>query len=355
MLINPACLTIDANASCQLRCPTCLTTSREGLPVVGKGYLKLSNLKNLLEANPQITEVYFNNRGEMFLNPEFLSIMEYLFQKNISMTNHSGVNLNTVSEGVLEGLVKYRFRHLLCSIDGATKETYRLYRVGGDFERVIENIRIINRCKQQYGSECPRLTWQFVVFGHNEHEIPLARQMARELNMAFVPKLSWDAEISPIRNREFVLAETGWSATTREEFKSATGKSYLHKNCHDLWLTPRINWDGMVLGCCWNTSAALGGNAFSDGYVASINSERINYARRMLMGQAAPRQDIACSECPMYLTMRDSGSYISLREVFPPQPFVNRVYEALKQFPVLCRSARFLYRLSGLKRFLDRG
>jgi len=355
MLINPARLTIDANTSCQLRCPTCYTTSSKGCPpVVGNGYLKLGNLKNLLEANARIIEVYFNNRGELFLNPELLSIMEYLFQKNISMTNHSGVNLNTVSERVLEGLVNYQFRHLLCSIDGASQETYRIYRVGGDFDRVIENICIINRYKQRCGSEYPHLTWQFVVFGHNEHEIPLARQMARDLNMAFVTKMSWNPDISPIRNPEFVLAETGWPAATREEFKRSTGTSYLRNNCHDLWVTPRINWDGTVLGCCWNITAALGGNAFCDGYVPSINNERINYARQMLMGQAAPRDDIPCSQCAMYLTMRDSGNYLTLREIFPPKPFVNRVYDTISDYPLLCRTARFLYRISGLKRLLVR-
>ena len=355
MIINPTRLTIDANASCQLRCPTCLTTSSKGCPpVVGNGYLTLSNLKNLLEANSQIIEVYFNNRGEMFLNPELLSIMEYLFQKNIPMTNHSGVNLNTVSERVLEGLVKYQFRHLLCSIDGATQETYRLYRVGGDFERVIENIRIINGCKKRFESEYPQLTWQFVVFGHNEHEIPLARQLARDLNMGFVAKMSWDSSISPIRNPEFVLAETGWPATTRVEFKRVTETSYLRNNCHDLWLTPRINWDGAVLGCCWNIMAALGGNAFRDGYVPSINNERINYARQMLMGQASPREDIPCSQCTMYLNMRDSDSYLTLHEIFPPKPFVNRVYDTISKYPRLCRTVRFLYRISGLKRLLGR-
>jgi hypothetical protein len=101
--------------------------------------------------------------------------------------------------------------------------------------------------------------------------------------------------------------------------------------------------------------AAIGGNAFRDGYVPSINSERINYARQMLMGKAQPREDIACSQCAMYLNMRDSESYLTLREIFPPKPFVNRVYDTISDYPLLCRTARFLYRSSGLKRFLGRG
>ena len=84
------------------------------------------------------------------------------------------MNINNVQKDVLEGLVKYRLRSMTCSIDGASNETYKTYRVKGNFETVIENIRKINFFKQKYQSEYPRLTWQFIVFGHNEHEIPLA-------------------------------------------------------------------------------------------------------------------------------------------------------------------------------------
>jgi MoaA/NifB/PqqE/SkfB family radical SAM enzyme len=77
-----------------------------------------------------------------------------------------------------------------CSIDGASNETYQLYRVKGNFDTVIENVRKINRFKQQQHSDYPQLTWQFVVFGHNEHEIPVARRLASDLGMKFSPKLS---------------------------------------------------------------------------------------------------------------------------------------------------------------------
>lgn len=36
---------------------------------------------------------------------------------------------------------------------------------------MIGNVRKINAFKHQYNSQQPRLNWQFVIFGHNEHEI----------------------------------------------------------------------------------------------------------------------------------------------------------------------------------------
>lgn len=324
-LIRPHELHIEANASCQLRCPTCPTTSQGYPPVVGSGYLHFRDLKNLLDENSHLKKVQFENRGEMFLNPELLQIIEYGFRKGIAISADSGVNLNFVREGVLEGLVKYRFRSLLCSIDGATPETYRMYRVGGNFERVIKHIQEINHYKKLYKSKYPKLSWQFVVFGHNEHEIPLARKMANSLNMSFVTKMSWDSEYSPIRNREFVMKETGWPAVTREEFEKIKKQDYMRGVCSSLWISPRINWDGKVLGCCWNSWAEFGGNAFQDGYISAINNDKIRYARNMLRGKAETMKGLPCTMgCALYEKMRSSGRYLSEKEIFNRPSLVYR-------------------------------
>lgn len=54
------------------------------------------------------------------------------------------MNLNTVADDVLEGLVRYRLRTITCSIDGASRETYAIYRRHGDYDTVLGNIRKIN-------------------------------------------------------------------------------------------------------------------------------------------------------------------------------------------------------------------
>ena len=78
----------------------------------------------------------------------------------------------------------------------------------------------------QHQSEFPELTWQFVVFGHNEHEIPVAREMANKLGMAFCTKITWDAKFSSIRDKVFVRVQSG-EAATRQEYELIHGKKYL--------------------------------------------------------------------------------------------------------------------------------
>jgi len=333
-IINPTELSIEGNASCQLRCPTCPTTSGGYPPVIGNGYLKFNDFKKLLDENPQLSRVNLECRGELFLNPEIVPIIEYAYKLKLHLYCNSGVNLNDVSKEALEGLVKFRFRHLLCSIDAATPEIYKIYRVGGDFNKVIQNIRIINHYKKKYHSHFPELTWQFVVFGHNEHELPAAKQFARELNMKFVPKMSWDSEYSRIRNKEFVMEQTGWPVTTREEYEKIKNFNYMRSVCYALWTSPRVNWDGKILGCCWNSWAEFGGNAFKDGYVSSINSEKIKYAREMLLGTAKFRDDLPCSTCKLYLKNRENNNYLTSKEIFLHRTFWFRAARFVSQvFP----------------------
>jgi MoaA/NifB/PqqE/SkfB family radical SAM enzyme len=197
-----------------------------------------------------------------------------------------------------------------CSIDGASPETYRIYRVRGDFDAVIGNIERINVHKHAQGSDLPHLVWQFVVFGHNEHEIPIAREMADRLGMEFRTKLTWDSKLSPIRDKEFVRAQIGMPAT-REAFEELHGEKYASGICHELWDDPQINWDGKVLGCCRNFWGDFGGNAFSEGLIESLNSEKMAYAREMLSGRKPPRDDIPCTTCENYHAMRARSRFIS--------------------------------------------
>jgi MoaA/NifB/PqqE/SkfB family radical SAM enzyme len=308
--VKPRWIRIEASSFCQLRCPSCPTASGHIQPVVGSGFLTLDNFRKLLESAPDLERVELSNYGEALLNPQLLQILQYAHSRNFVISLENGVNLNNVREEVLEGLVRYSVSVLTCSIDGATPESYRRYRVGGDFQTVISNIEKINRYKLHHGSEHPHLQWQFVVFGHNEKEIPAAREMARELGMDFRPKLTWDSRFSPIEDAEFVRSQTGWQSLTRHEYEREHGEKFASSICHQLWENPQINWDGKILGCCRNFWGDFGGNAFIDGLAAGVNSQRMVYARAMLTGKKPSRSDIPCATCEIYLTRLQSGNLV---------------------------------------------
>jgi len=290
---------IDASNICQLQCPFCWRAQGKNT-TFKRCYLKFDDFKKFIDNNPTFKNIELSDNGEIFLNPELKDIIQYAYEKKINLTAKNGVNLNTVSEEMLECLVKYKFRVMLVSIDGATNDTYQIYRRGGNFDNVIENIKKINYFKHKYNTEFPRLIWQFIIFGHNENELPLAREKAKKLNMLFLPKINYfDQSYSPVKDSEFIRKENKY--ISREEYENKTKSLYIFP-CIQLWFAPQISPDGELLGC--NSRLTTFGNVFKSGLKKHLRSEKFIYAKKMLLGKKGPREDILCFHCKIYQKMQ---------------------------------------------------
>ena len=302
--IRPRKIRLEASTVCQLKCPSCPTAGGETGRRLGVGFLRFPDFKRLVDRNPWISAVELSNWGEIFLNKQLPGILEYAYRKGVALHVENGANLNHLDDAVADAVVRFRMREITCSIDGASRETYSVYRVGGDFQKVIHNIKSINRLKARYHSPFPKLHWQFVAFGHNEHEIEDARAMARDLDMSFHVKLSWDdlysEPFSPVVNTDLVRRASGLGVASRSEYQEKYGQEYyLAGCCSQLWTAPQVNYDGRVLGCAVNYWSDFG-NAFEEGLGAILDSGRMSYARDMLLGRAEAREDIPCTRCNLY-------------------------------------------------------
>lgn len=311
----PRAIQIDASSHCQLACPVCPTATGRTRAVLGGGHLKLADFERLLKANPEIAEVELSNYGEMFLNPQLPDLLACAFERGVVVSGSNGVNLNFATEEALEAVVKYRVRALTCSIDGATQETYAKYRIKGDLRRVLNYIDRIRELRRNTRSAFPMLDWQFVVFGHNEHEIENARAMARERGMNFVPRLSWSADYSPVVDTELVTIQTGLGASNRAEYREKKQREYTRELCFQLWHAPVVNWDGRMLGCCVNFWKDFGTNVFDVGLAEAMADPNLDYARQMLMGRVDSRAGIPCSTCNQYEALAESGRWLTEQEV----------------------------------------
>ena len=292
---------------CQLNCPECQTRLHEKqAPKDWLGYLKFEDFKKFVDNN-KFREIELANKGEIFLNPELDEIIKYAHEKEISLTADIGVNLNTISDQTIENLVKYKFRALTVSIDGATPETYAIYRQGGDYNTVINNIKKINYFKKKYKSEFPRLKWQFILFGHNEHEIELAKQKAKELNMATRFKInSLAPEYSPVKDKKMIEKLTGLQLfdNSKDFIKDKLQKQELYA-CNMLFEAPSIDYNGDLLGCCRISKEKFKANAFKDGLLNALNSKDFIYAKKMLTDFSnTPKDHIPCSKCSRYKFMK---------------------------------------------------
>jgi len=294
------CLRIEASTHCQLKCPVCPTgTGHSG--ILGQGYLKFRDFKKFVDENSCFKFIELSNYGEIFLNPELKEIVKYAYEKGINLTAYNGVNLNDVKDEVLEGIVKYRFKAMNVAIDGTSEDTYRIYRKKGDFNKVIENVKKINLYKEKYNSPYPSLTWQFVIFGHNEHQLPIAFTMAKELNMLFFPKFNWSPTYAPIKDMEAVkkyLEQWDKDTSANLEFEKSFFKMELPQ-CSQLWNTPQINWDGKLIGCCVQMEKDFG-NVFESGLRKCLKNYDYKYMKNMLLGVEKDRDDLPCVRCGNY-------------------------------------------------------
>src|SRR5581483_2604572 len=143
-VLRPRRIRLEASSVCQLRCPSCPTTTKATLPVIGAGSMSFQDFQALIDRHPWIEEIELSNYGEPFLNPSLARMLEFAFEHGVALTCNNGANFNHVDEAVLEAAVRFQLRSLTCSIDGATQATYGAYRVRGNFDRVVSNIRRLN-------------------------------------------------------------------------------------------------------------------------------------------------------------------------------------------------------------------
>lgn len=233
----PIYVMIGTSNFCNLQCPGCPTGVNMS-DAIERKMLSLSQFKDIFD---QVKKYIFNinlfTLGEPFLNEEIFSMVEYASSNRCGVTIHS--NFNIFNEEMAEKAIKSRLTHIYLSIDGATQETYEKYRKSGDLSTVLKNIEILVKKKKEMKSLLPLLTWKFLYFPHNLHEIELAKQLAAKLGVDAFESFPGDIDnigsfgITKQYNLEHKKIET-------------TSAGF----CNELWEYLLIHPDGSVIPCC---------------------------------------------------------------------------------------------------------
>jgi len=313
LTINPVKARLDISTVCQLRCLLCPTEENNGRDFLKSGMMAHSAFTRFLEHNPQIETVDLASAGEALLNPDLSKILKSAYERGVLTSLGGGVNMNDASDEALEALVKYKTAHIRVSVDGVTEETYRKYRVGGSLNKVLANVKKINEFKEKYQSEFPEILLQFILFGHNEHELERVFVLSRMLKMNVFIKLNRCPDQLAVRDREKIRKLLGYA--DRGEFIESMGIQYCRDLCLSLWNAPQINWDGRLLGCGCNKSIAFAEYVLNGSFLKEINNERMQYARNMLIGEAPPRDDIPCSGCAFYTQISEHELWYTSEEI----------------------------------------
>ena len=173
---RPLKLIFDPTNVCQLSCPLCPTGI--GLLDRGKGHAEVEMFRRLMEqVGDYVFFVDFYNWGEPLLNPHLEDFIRIARDYKISSFVSTNLSLR-LSDARIERLLTSGVSEIGVSLDGASDATNGIYRRGGKFELVLENMRRLVEARRRLGQDHPLISWLYVVFSFNEHEVEKARRMS---------------------------------------------------------------------------------------------------------------------------------------------------------------------------------
>jgi hypothetical protein len=219
---------------------------------------------------------------------------------------------------------------MVLSVDGATQPVYQKFRRNGDLNLVLANIRKLVDAKRRLRKHTPALSWNFLAFEHNTHEIPAALRLARRLgvNQFRVVEpfdVTWDdPEIRPAAVKPGVHRLDWTSVTNRPDnwnpFPDAIDVESIARafespwdpsaapdaqptgghTCHWLYKNMVMDATGRILPCCGapQPDRDLIFATFDGNGEETFNSAKYQQARAHVTGQAPdPAIGPYCSRC----------------------------------------------------------
>jgi MoaA/NifB/PqqE/SkfB family radical SAM enzyme len=180
---KPYVIFVDPINLCNLRCPLCATGAGQ-IARVRKRMDYEHFVRVIDEVAPHAYEVSLYNWGEPLLHTDIFSMIEYGRSKNLATVMSS--HLSIPKPQLMDRIVESGLEELTVSIDGTSQEVYERYRVRGDLGLALSNLRRLVARRRELGSKTPYIEWQFIVFKHNEHQVPEARRLADEIGVDLI-------------------------------------------------------------------------------------------------------------------------------------------------------------------------
>jgi len=229
-------LMLEPTNRCNLRCPTCFS-HQDGRE---KKDMSFGDFKKIIDKNIDvINNLSLYNYGEPLLNKYIYKMIRYAKEKGAKHIKLATNGMQLSKENI-NSLLNSNLDYLSISLDGATPETYSKFRIGGDFDLVVDNTKKLVQRRNEAKSKM-KIEIQFIIMEHNKHEIRKIEKLARNLGADY------------LRLKKVLIKREKWKDLLPTEKKY----SRYHQNtpeshtCHKPLNELVINSDGTVIPCCY--------------------------------------------------------------------------------------------------------
>jgi radical SAM protein with 4Fe4S-binding SPASM domain len=286
---GPATGMIEPTNICNLACPTCPTGKGKIAP---KPQMSVERFGQVVDALvPRLVTLALWNYGEPLLHRDLPAI--------IARAKAAGVRVVKVSSNAhfLNGergsrLLASGLDVLILCVDGASEETYAVFRKGGDFASVARQVAWICAEKKRLGLARPHIDLQFIVMRHNEHELDEIRRLSQEWGIDHLRIKTVGAEDDATRH---LVPTSKLLSRYREDGQHNAS----HPFCTMAWDHTVVNVDGSVTPCCYLRpdmgDQYVMGNVFETPFEQIWHGERYRAFRTAMLGG---RQNMpVCNKC----------------------------------------------------------
>jgi MoaA/NifB/PqqE/SkfB family radical SAM enzyme len=176
-------LSLELSSLCQLRCPLCVR--RTIAPDYPSQAMSAETLAAVLPCLSGLESLDLTGWGEPLLHPrfnEFLARIRTHFSGRLTFTTNGLLFQREQIEAVVEQGVD-----VICvSVDAARPESYERIRPGGDFHRLLENLRELVACRGRPGASRPEVFALFLLRREALDELPEFVRLMQSLELTGV-------------------------------------------------------------------------------------------------------------------------------------------------------------------------
>ncbi len=273
----PLRIWIEPTNFCNLKCILCPQNSDTS----ERGYMDLGLFTKIIdEVKGSVYDVNLCHRGESLFHPKIMEMIEYTNRSGIHTRLHT--NATIMTEKVSRQLLETELDLISFSLDGYDKETYEKFRIGANFEVVLDNIITFLKLKKKMKRKKPYTIIQVIEpqeFSKSVEE--------REAFRHYFDHLAID--------KVYVKRPHNWAGNVPGEGEVSSSRTY--SPCTFCWYALTILWDGTVLICPQDYFVKTPlGNVSSSSLTEIWNGEEIKKLRRKMINGEVRKLD-PCRHC----------------------------------------------------------